>query len=62
MRDPGSFGRSSLEVLCDRLLAEMLGEGVEDDVAVLAVRAHPVDVPRPLEAGSEILPPLVSPR
>jgi serine phosphatase RsbU (regulator of sigma subunit) len=50
-----------LEVLCDRLLAEMLGEGVEDDVAVLAVRAHPVDVPRPLEAGPEILPPLVSP-
>jgi serine phosphatase RsbU (regulator of sigma subunit) len=49
-----------LDVLCDRLLAEMLGEGVEDDVAVLAVRAHPVDVPRPLEAGPEILPPLVS--
>jgi serine phosphatase RsbU (regulator of sigma subunit) len=50
-----------LDVLCDRLLAEMLGAGVEDDVAVLAVRAHPVDVPRPLEAGPEILPPLVSP-
>jgi PAS domain S-box-containing protein len=50
-----------LDVLCDRLLAEMLGDGVEDDVAVLAVRAHPVDVPRPLEAGPEILPPLVSP-
>jgi serine phosphatase RsbU (regulator of sigma subunit) len=31
-----------LDALCDRLLAEMLGEGVEDDVAVLAVRAHPV--------------------
>jgi serine phosphatase RsbU (regulator of sigma subunit) len=54
------LGRSAdlpLEALCDRLLAEMLGEGVEDDVAVLAVRAHPVDVPRPLEAGPEILPP-----
>jgi serine phosphatase RsbU (regulator of sigma subunit) len=50
-----------LDVLCDRLLAEMLGEGVEDDVAVLAVRAHPVGVPRPREAGPEILPPLVSP-
>jgi serine phosphatase RsbU (regulator of sigma subunit) len=46
-----------LETLCDRLLAEMLGEGVEDDVAVLAVRAHPVNAPRPLEAGPEILPP-----
>jgi len=57
-------GRSAglpLEALCDRLLAEMLGEGVEDDVAVLAVRAHPADAPRPLEAGPEILPPLVSP-
>jgi serine phosphatase RsbU (regulator of sigma subunit) len=57
-------GRSAdlpLEILCDRLLAEMLGEGVEDDVAVLAVRAHPVDAPRPVEAGPEILPPLMSP-
>src|SRR4051794_14132879 len=45
-----------LEALCDRLLAEMLGEGVEDDVAVLAVRAHPADVARPLEAGPEVLP------
>jgi serine phosphatase RsbU (regulator of sigma subunit) len=54
------LGRSPdvpLEILCDRLLAEMLGEGVEDDVAVLAVRAHPVDAPRPLVAGPEILPP-----
>ncbi|WP_236832526.1 SpoIIE family protein phosphatase [Blastococcus sp. KM273128] len=47
----------SLDELCDRLLEEMLGEGVEDDVAVLAVRAHPVDRPRPLEAGPEVLPP-----
>jgi serine phosphatase RsbU (regulator of sigma subunit) len=51
----------SLDALCDRLLAEMLGEGAEDDVAVLAVRAHPVDARRPLEAGPEILPPLVLP-
>ena len=36
-----------------------LGDGVEDDVAVLAVRAHAVDVPRPAEAGPEILPPVV---
>ena len=48
-----------LDRLCDRLLAEMLGDGVEDDVAVLAVRAHPVDVERPAEAGPEILPPVV---
>ena len=31
----------SLEELCDRLLTRLVGEGAEDDVAVLAVRAHP---------------------
>ncbi|TFV71299.1 GAF domain-containing protein [Blastococcus sp. CT_GayMR19] len=45
-----------LPVLCDRLLEELLGDGVEDDVAVLAVRAHPVDAERPAEAGPELLP------
>ncbi|TFV77718.1 GAF domain-containing protein [Blastococcus sp. CT_GayMR20] len=45
-----------LDALCDRLLAELLGEGVEDDVAVLAVRAHPVHADRPPEAGPERLP------
>jgi serine phosphatase RsbU (regulator of sigma subunit) len=49
----------SLDALCDRLLAEMLGSGVEDDVAVLAVRAHPVHADRPAEAGPELLPPAV---
>ncbi|MFL6096482.1 MAG: SpoIIE family protein phosphatase [Blastococcus sp.] len=51
-----------LEALCDRLLEEMLGEGVEDDVAVLAVRVHPLHVARPLEAGPELLPTTVSHR
>jgi hypothetical protein len=46
----------TLEQLCDRLLAELLGEGAEDDVAVLAVRAHPVHAERPPEAGPEVLP------
>jgi serine phosphatase RsbU (regulator of sigma subunit) len=45
-----------LDALCDLLLAQMLGEGVEDDVAVLAVRAHPVHAERPAEAGPERLP------
>jgi serine phosphatase RsbU (regulator of sigma subunit) len=45
-----------LDALCDRLLTEMLGDGVEDDVAVLAVRAHPVEAARPLDAGAELLP------
>jgi len=44
-----------LDALCDRLLTEMLGDGVEDDVAVLAVRAHPVDAAWPPEAGPELL-------
>jgi serine phosphatase RsbU (regulator of sigma subunit) len=49
-----------LDVLCDRLLAELLGDGAEDDVAVLAVRAHPVHAPRPAEAGPERVPPVVA--
>jgi serine phosphatase RsbU (regulator of sigma subunit) len=49
----------SLDELCDRLLTEMLGGGVEDDVAVLAVRAHALDAERPVEAGPELLPPAV---
>ncbi|SNT02178.1 Serine phosphatase RsbU, regulator of sigma subunit [Geodermatophilus saharensis] len=53
-----SAGRG-LSALCDDLLASMLGDGVEDDVAVLAVRAHPVRGERPPEAGPEVLPPVV---
>ena len=49
----------ALESLCDRLLTDLLGDGVEDDVAVLAVRAHPLDGGRPAEAGPEIVPPAV---
>jgi serine phosphatase RsbU (regulator of sigma subunit) len=45
-----------LTLLCDRLLEELVGTGVEDDVAVLAVRAHPIDASRPSEAGPERLP------
>jgi serine phosphatase RsbU (regulator of sigma subunit) len=48
-----------LDQLCDRLLEELLGEGAEDDVAVLAVRAHPVRAERPAEAGPEMVPPAV---
>ena len=45
-----SAGRP-LEELCDRLLAGMLVDGAEDDVAVLAVRAHPLGAARPAGAG-----------
>ncbi|SDQ13445.1 SpoIIE family protein phosphatase [Quadrisphaera sp. DSM 44207] len=44
-----------LEQLCDALLGELQG-AVEDDVALLAVRAHPEDRPRPPEAGPSALP------
>jgi hypothetical protein len=50
-----------LEELCDRLLG-LVEQRAEDDVAVLAVRAHPVDAPRPLEAGPQLLPPAVAGR
>jgi hypothetical protein len=48
-----------LEQLCDRLLLHLLADGAEDDVAVLAVRAHPQDAERPAEAGPELLPPVL---
>jgi serine phosphatase RsbU (regulator of sigma subunit) len=50
------FAGAPLDLLCDQLLAEMLGEGAEDDVAVLAVRAHPIDADRPLDDGAEVVP------
>ncbi|MGQ7294936.1 SpoIIE family protein phosphatase [Quadrisphaera sp. KR29] len=43
------------EDLCDELLRRV-GERVEDDVAVVALRAHPTDRPRPAEAGPERVP------
>jgi serine phosphatase RsbU (regulator of sigma subunit) len=45
-----------LEDLCDGLLAALLAEGAEDDVALLAVRAHPVDGDRPADAGPRSVP------
>jgi len=41
--------------LCDRLLGELAGQ--LDDVALLAVRLHPEDRPRPPEAGPRRVPP-----
>ncbi len=40
-----------LDEACDELLTRMLPDKHPDDVAVLAVRAHPEDLPRPPEAG-----------
>ncbi|HVE74863.1 MAG TPA: GAF domain-containing SpoIIE family protein phosphatase [Mycobacteriales bacterium] len=49
-----------LQELCDELLLREL-PGSDDDVALLAVRLHPQDRPRPVEAGPEVLPPLQDP-
>jgi serine phosphatase RsbU (regulator of sigma subunit) len=43
-----------LEEFCDALLDE-IGARRDDDVALLALRAHPEDRPRPAEAGPEAL-------
>ena len=51
------LGETPLEELCDTLLARMLPEDGVDDVAIVAVRAHPEDRPRPPEAGPNRLPP-----
>ena len=48
-----------LDALCDRVLARMLPDQREDDVALLAVRLHPQDGPRPPEAGPHRIPPTV---
>jgi serine phosphatase RsbU (regulator of sigma subunit) len=44
-----------LEELCDRVLGELAGR-VDDDVALLAIRAHPEDRPRPPSAGAVRVP------
>ncbi|WP_432574363.1 SpoIIE family protein phosphatase [Kineococcus sp. SYSU DK005] len=49
-----------LDSLVDRLLARMLPARPEDDVAVVAVRLHREDRPRPAEAGPRRVPPHVA--
>ncbi|WP_245177153.1 SpoIIE family protein phosphatase [Geodermatophilus sp. DF01_2] len=51
------LGGTPLEELCDTLLARMLPVDGADDVALVAVRTHPEDRPRPSEAGPNRLPP-----
>jgi hypothetical protein len=46
-----------LDELCDELLARMLPGAPEDDVAIVAVRLHPQNRPRPPEAGPNRIPP-----
>jgi serine phosphatase RsbU (regulator of sigma subunit) len=46
-----------LQQLCDEVLERLLPAQPEDDVALIAVRSHPEDRPRPAEAGPRRLPP-----
>ncbi|SDF00524.1 Serine phosphatase RsbU, regulator of sigma subunit [Blastococcus aurantiacus] len=50
-----------LQELCDRVIERMVEGHPDDDVALVAVRLHPQDRPRPAEAGPRILPGPVPP-
>jgi serine phosphatase RsbU (regulator of sigma subunit) len=50
-----------LEELCDRTLARLLPAERDDDVALIAVRLHRQDEPRPDEAGPTRVPDTVPP-
>ena len=51
----------SLDELCDGILRRLAPERPEDDVALVAVRLHPQDQPRPVEAGPTDIPENVAP-
>ncbi len=46
----------TLQELSDELLARLVPERADDDVALVAVRTHPQDRPRPPEAGPQDVP------
>jgi len=50
------FSGLDLDDLCDQVLARMLPDRLDDDVAVVAVRLHRQDQPRPPEAGPISIP------
>jgi PAS domain S-box-containing protein len=50
-------GGVPLDELCDRVLSTLPAHP-DDDIALLALRAHPEDVPRPREAGPNAVPEL----
>ncbi len=53
------LGGLSLDDVCDELLARLLPERPSDDVALVAIRLHPQDRPRPVEAGPGQVPEVV---
>jgi serine phosphatase RsbU (regulator of sigma subunit) len=49
----------SLDELCDQLVARLVEDDHDDDVALVAIRLHRQDRPRPDEAGPQNVPPTV---
>ncbi|WP_159792981.1 SpoIIE family protein phosphatase [Puerhibacterium puerhi] len=49
-----------LDDLCDEVVARLLPERPSDDVALVAIRLHPQDRPRPAEAGPGSVPDAVA--
>ena len=50
------LGDGTLDELCDGLLERMVDGRPDDDVALVAVRLHPQDRPRPADAGPNVVP------
>jgi PAS domain S-box-containing protein len=50
-----------LDQLCDEVIERLRPEGLQDDVALVAIRLHPEDLPRPASAGPEHVPELIDP-
>jgi len=46
-----------LDDLCDAVIDRLRPQGLQDDVALVAIRLHLQDRPRPREAGPRRLPP-----
>jgi serine phosphatase RsbU (regulator of sigma subunit) len=51
----------TVDALCDEVLKRLFLPDAQDDVALLAVRLHPQDEPRPPEAGPQVVPPNIEP-
>ncbi|MFQ1004069.1 SpoIIE family protein phosphatase [Modestobacter sp. SSW1-42] len=50
-----------LQELCDQLIDQLVHTTPDDDVALVAIRLHPQDRPRPAEAGPRVVPPTAGP-
>ncbi len=52
----GAVGQLPLDRLCDELVQRLVPDDAEDDIALVAVRAHAEDQPRPAVAGPVRVP------